>query len=472
MLKLSRELREIKQPNLIYPVSENVFIHITFTDKGRSLYIPIEPEFNDRINTLSKTLMERITLLINENFIPKSEEEHALLFNYLLDKVTTTNSTNLLNRFSDKIYVDKKTLDLVKYYFIRDRIGLGVLQPLILDTNIEDISCDGMGPFFVEHKVFSSLESPNISFLDLVDLDRFVLRLSERSGRPATHMYPVVDSVLPDNSRINIVYGEDISKKGSNFTIRKFSETPISVTQLIDWKSMDAKIAAYLWMALENGMSMFVVGETASGKTTALNGVMTFVKPNAKIVSIEDTPEVRVPHANWVQEVTRPASAGAGVEIFDLLKAALRQRPNYIIVGEIRGKEGNIAFQAMQTGHPVTATFHAGSVKELINRLTGYPIEVPAPFISLLDIVYIQLAVTTTSGEVKRRAVSVNEMVSYNNETGKFSYIPLFEWDPGLDIFNFRQSSHVLENKIGKKRGYRRSQLRQLYKELEMRQYI
>ena len=469
--KLDRSMQDNKEPNLIYPAGGPIYIHIHPSPKGRSIYAPIEPELNEEIIGATSEIMQRITVLIDENFIPKDSIEHVKMFNHVLGRVASSSKNIFTRFFSDKLLLSSDVLEGVKYFFIRDRIGMGVMEPLIRDPYIEDISCSGLGAFFVEHKIFSSLEAPRISFVDPIELDKYVLRLSERSGRPASHLAPIVDSVLPDGSRINIVYGEDVSKKGSNFTIRKFSENPISITQIVNWNTMDSTLAAYLWMALESGMSIWVVGETASGKTTSLNAALTFVKPNAKIVSIEDTPEVRVPHANWVQEVTRPATAGAGVDIFDLLKAALRQRPNYIIVGEIRGKEGNIAFQAMQTGHPVCATFHAGSVKELINRLTGYPINIPPPFISLLDIVLIQLAVTTTKGTL-RRAVSVNEMISYNNETEKFAYIPLFEWDAGTDKFSFRKSSHVLENKIGKARGYRRSQLRKLYKELTMRKYI
>jgi flagellar protein FlaI len=250
---------------------------------------------------------------------------------------------------------------------------MGVLEPLIHDTNIEDISWSGVGQIFVEHKIFKSLMSA-ITFESHEDLDDFVLRLSEHIKIPVTLRKPIVDATLPDGSRINIVFGREISRRGSNFTIRKFADTPLSILELIDFKSLSYEMAAYLSLIIEEGMNVFVVGETASGKTTLLNALTTFIQPNQKIVSIEDTPELQVPHANWLREVAKAASHGeAQVTMFDLLKAALRQRPNFILIGEIRGEEGNIAFGAMQTGHAVMSTFHASSVEKVIQRITGNP---------------------------------------------------------------------------------------------------
>ena len=248
-----------------------------------------------------------------------------------------------------------------------------MLNPLLSDVYIEDISCSGVGPIFVEHKIFKSLQCC-ITFSENEDLDEFVIWMGEWIKRPVTVRNPIVDAVLPDGSRINIVYGTDISKRGSNFTIRKFSDTPISVMELIEFGTMDYIMASYLSFVLEEGLNLFVCGATASGKTTTLNAITTFIGPDKKIVTIEDTPELQVPHKNWIRETTRGSGReekGSAVGMFDLLKAALRQRPDRIIVGEIRGEEGAIAFQAMQTGHGVMSTFHAASVEKLIQRLTG-----------------------------------------------------------------------------------------------------
>ncbi|MCD6410175.1 MAG: type II/IV secretion system ATPase subunit, partial [Candidatus Verstraetearchaeota archaeon] len=295
---------------------------------------------------------------------------------------------------------------------------------------------------------------------------------SEYIGRPVSHARPIVDASLPDGSRLNLVFGKDVSRRGSNFTIRKFSKVPLSVTQLINWGTFDARIAGYLWIMLSEGNSLFICGETASGKTTTLNAISAFIKPTAKVVSIEDTPEVNLPHENWVSEVTRETgSEASSVSMFDLLKAALRQRPNYIIVGEIRGKEGNIAFQAMQTGHPVMATFHAASVERLIQRITSHPIDVPKTHIDNLNIVLIQSAVYDASGMLKRRVLSVNEIMGYDTESNTVMYLPVFTWDPVTDKFLFRGmgSSYLLENKIAVLRGIPRRELKRIYEEIDLR---
>jgi flagellar protein FlaI len=297
------------------------------------------------------------------------------------------------------------------------------------------------------------------------------LWLSERSGKQATHRTPIVDTILSDGSRLNLVYGDDVSMKGTNFTIRKFTATPLPVTKLISFGTMDAVLAAYLWMLLREGMNLFVCGETASGKTTTLTAITCFIKPTAKIVSIEDTPEVQLPHENWIREVTRASQREEStVGMFELLKSALRQRPNYIIVGEIRGVEGNIAFQAMMTGHPVLSTFHSASVQKTVQRLTGHPILVPKTHVTNLNAILIQNAIYDATGQMKRRVTSVNEIVSYNPATDSFSFVESFHWEPGEDKFFFRAeaNSYLLE-KIGMSRGYSAREVSVIYDELRER---
>ncbi len=309
---------------------------------------------------------------------------------------------------------------------VRDKEGLGAVEPLIQDTYIEDVSCSGMGTLFVEHKIFGSLKA-GITFDTMEEVDRFVIKLSEKIGRPVTVRNPIVDAVLPDGSRVNIVFGGDVSKKGSNFTIRKFSSTPFSLLDLIEAGTLSYEMAGYLSLMIGTGMNAFVSGETASGKTTLLNAITTLIPPNHKIVSIEDTAELQVPHPNWTREVVRgSADGGSSVTMFDLLKAAMRQRPNEIIIGEIRGEEGAIAFQAMQTGHACMATFHASSVEKLIQRLTGSPINVPKTYVDNLNLAIIMSAVRLPSGEMARRVLSINEIIAYDSEANSFNFIEVF----------------------------------------------
>lgn len=491
--KLDRKMGEIKSPNLIYPVSDDIYVHI-YPDVNdvRNFYIPVEPHFIYDIKKHMAVTEERLIDLV-AGYNPKSAEERKQILLECMKKICVADpkakmldpsedkakkslfsglfSNNKSNGLS-KVYVTPGEYQALQYLILRDKVGMGILEPVILDTNIEDVTCDGYGPIFLEHKVFKGLKT-TIEFTK-DDLNRFVLQLSEKIGKPITYASPIIDATLPDGSRINIVYGEDVSKRGSNFTIRKFATRPLSILDIVGSNTMDYTMAAYLWIMIQEGMSLFVSGETASGKTTTLNGIMAFISPNAKIVSIEDTAEVQAPHKNWTREITRGGAKGnnaSEVGMFDLLKAALRQRPNYIIVGEIRGVEGAIAFQAIQTGHPVMSTFHAASVEKLIQRLTGDPINVPKTYVDNLNLVIIQSAVRRPDGRVVRRVISINEIVGYNPQTKGFNFIEAFSWDPVTDTFVFRGygSSYLLEQKIAKKLGIPQNKTRIMYDEIEKR---
>ena len=483
--ELTRALKDIKHPNIIYPVGGGISIHI-FPDKedARDYYIPIEPvmfhEMNERLLEIEEALVDVVDILdaaANDMDDKKVLLEMALKEICVIKDNRDENGNKLIIKFNkffklhkNKIFLTLEEFQAIKYIILRDKVGMGVLEPLILDPYIEDISCSGLGTIFVEHKIFSGLKT-TISFEDMNELNSFVIRLSEKIGKPITYRDPIVDATLPDGSRINIVYGEDVSKQGSNFTIRKSTDTPLSILDLIEFGSLNYMIAAYLWILLKDGMNCFVAGETASGKTTLLNAMTAFIRPNAKIVSIEDTAELQVPQKNWTREITRTSreDSNSDVTMFDLLKAALRQRPDEIIIGEIRGIEGNIAFQGMQTGHPVLSTFHAASVEKLIQRLTGDPINVPKTYVDNLNLVVIQNAINSPTKGMIRRVTSINEIVGFDPATQSFSFIETFKWDPSSDRFNFtgNLNSYLLENKIAPKHGIPHNERRKIYVELE-----
>jgi len=467
--ELSRALGSLTMRNLIYPIKQGLFVHIYPDPAGeRDHYIPITPELPVDVRALMQEV--DIKLLDWAQEIGQAEDaKRAEVFLACLDRICTTRPGSN----NGQIRVTPEQMEAIRYLTLRDKVGLGALEPLILDPYIEDISCSGMGSIFVEHKIFRSIKTA-IVFTCLDDLDEFVVWLGERIKRPVTLRTPIVDAVLPDGSRINIVYGRDISKRGSNFTIRKFAEEPMSIVQLVGFGSLTYVMAAYLWMVIEEGMNVFVCGETASGKTTLLNALTTFILPDDKVVTIEDTPELQVPHGNWLREVVRDTGQqekSASVDMFALLKAALRQRPDRIMIGEIRGIEGNIAFQAMQTGHGVMATFHASSVQKLIQRLTGNPINVPKTYIDNLDCVVIQSAVRGPDGKIVRRVLSINEIVGYDASSNSFSYITTFRWRPDDDTFEFpgNRNSYVLEEKLAKRRNLPESRKREIYQELTRR---
>ncbi|AAY80520.1 type II/IV secretion system ATPase subunit [Sulfolobus acidocaldarius] len=443
--------------NAIYRVDDFVYIHIQSikSEDGYNQYNVIEPPrpTHDEMEEIE----EKFALSIGDKEPPEDTKEKEKLIRSILDKI-------LLRM---RLSVPK---EYVIYHFIRDKLYTGSLEPLIRDPYIEDISIPGLGHVYIVHKVFGPMRT-SIKFENYEELDNLIVSLSEKSYRPVSHNRPVVDASLPDGSRVNFVYGVDISRRGSNLTVRKFSRVPTSITQLIMFGTLSSMMAAYIWTMLDEGMNLFVCGETASGKTTTLNAITAFIPPNLKIVTIEDTPELTVPHSNWVAEVTRETGGEGTIKLFDLLKAALRQRPNYILVGEIRDKEGNVAFQAMQTGHSVMATFHAANITTLIQRLTGYPIEVPKSYINNLNIALFQTALYDKKGNLIRRVVEVDEIIDIDPVTNDVVYIPAFTYDSVQDkmLFAGKGSSYLIENKIAVKRGIDRRNIGLLYDELQMR---
>ena len=470
--RLAKEMSGPEYRNIIYPVSEGIFIHI-YPDQrdSRDLYFAIEPSMGPNVPALMDQVDRRLINFIEELKAAVSGDDRAGVLLSCLERICSVNG-GLRNRKAIK--VTQAELEGLRYLMVRDKEGLGVIEPLILDPYIEDMSCSGVGPLFVEHKIFGSLKS-KISFDTESELDHFVIRLSEKIGRPVTVREPIVDAVLPDGSRVNIVFGGDVSKRGSNFTIRKFKTTPMSIIDLIDGGTLSYEMAAYLSLMIGTGMNTFVSGETASGKTTLLNAATTLIPPNHKIVSIEDTPELQVPHPNWIREVVRGnVGGGSSVTMFDLLKAAMRQRPNEIIIGEIRGEEGAVAFQAMQTGHACMATFHASSVEKLIQRLTGNPINIPKTYIDNLNLVIVMSAVRLPDGSTGRRVTSINEIISYDSETNSFNFIEVFRWNQALDRFEFPgyNNAYLLENVVAVRRGLPPKETRRIYEEIDARAVI
>jgi flagellar protein FlaI len=486
--KLNRGMKTIKNPSILYPVSDNIFIHILSNKEDiRNFYIAVEPCMLDSQESFLEEIEDNLTDYVDEfEGIPDTAKRVDIILG-VVDRLVVVkngkkpvkvNSGGIKMPFSNGKKKPKHVLTPLQYrslrYLIRRKLeGLGVLQPMIDDPYIEDISCSGLGDIFVEHKIFNGCTT-TIGFETHQELDKFVIQLAEGIKRPVTFRDPCVDATLPDGSRINIVYGTDVSKRGSNFTIRKFSGIPMSIIELIQQGTLNYEMAAYLSIIIQEHMNFWVAGETASGKTTLVNALTTFIPPDNKIVSIEDTPEIMVPHPNWIRGVTRGAaktSEASQVSMFDLLKAALRQRPNIIIVGEIRGEEGAIAFQAMQTGHACTSTFHAASVTKLLQRLSGDPINVPKSYMDNLNVIVITSMVHLPNGQTARRVLSINEIVSYDSVSDSFSFVEIFTWNPVNDTFEFKgfMNSYLLEYKIAPKRGIPFQNRRQIYDMLKKR---
>ncbi len=486
MISLSKDL-DRENVNIILPVGDPVFIHLYGTSEiGEVRYFGIEPELNDTEQKKYSTVLDIILERSADEPVPQSESDLKELINKLFNESIDIGSGGSVQddeeggRFDfiqKLIPVQKKVLmtqneyNKILYHLERDIIGSGPIEPIIRDPYLEDISSIGVDNIFIVHKIFDTVKT-DLSFGNEQGLDNWLRSMSERIGRPVSDAKPIADGALPDGSRINIIYSVDVSKRGSSFTMRKFSDVPVSIIQLINWGALNAEMAAYMWMCLENGMSIFFSGETASGKTTMLNACLAFVNPKAKIFSAEDTAEVQPPQPVWQQLITREEGPPESrVDTFALLKAALRSRPNYIIVGEIRGAEGNVAFQGMQTGHPVLATFHASAVSKMIQRLTADPINVPVTFIDNLNIAMI-LSAVYRKGKFLRRALAIEEIEGYYEEIGGVATRAVFQWEPDNDSHKFRglNNSYILEDKIATKLGD--EDKRQIYQDLFLRAKI
>ncbi len=471
-VELDRSLKGEKNPNIIYGVNDPMFIHIYHEEGKGMIYNVVEPRIKEEDQKIFEEVMDRLIELAHKYPVPENVLEIGPVLLKLYDEIVTVKGkgNELMDKFKGKIVLSQEQYDTVKYYIIRNRVGYAKLEPIFYDPNIEDIHCTGIGNITMIHKIFDMVHT-NITFPTDLELNRYIIEVSERVERPTSEAQPVVDAIMPDGSRVNFIYGREVSLEGSSFTIRKFAEVPVSITQVINFATLSSEIAAYLWLALENGMNTFVCGETASGKTTTLNAMSAFIKPDDKVYTVENTPEVTMPHETWQHLVTREAGKETDVTYQDLLIASLRSRPNYIIVGEIRGAEGAIAFQAMQTGHPVMSTFHAGSIKSLIQRLTGDPINVPIAFIDNLNIGLIQMAVSN-NGKFVRRVLSVTEIERYYEPENKMISREVFTWDSREDVHNFRglYNSYILEKKIAMMLGFQDT--RDIYTEMFKRAKI
>jgi flagellar protein FlaI len=332
------------------------------------------------------------------------------------------------------------------YFLKRDFIGFEKIDGIKHDINVEDISCDGYeSPVFVYHSDYEQIIT-NV-YHGETELDDFVVKLAQRSGKGISKRQPQVDATLPDGSRAQLTLGREVSDHGTNYTIRQFKDVPFTPVDLINWKTFSLEEMAFLWLCIENHKSLIFAGGTASGKTTSLNAVSLFIPSNSKIVSIEDTREVELPQRNWIASVTRPSFSDddkGDVDEFDLLEAALRQRPDYIVMGEIRGEEGRTLFQVMSTGHTTYTTFHADTVGEVLKRFTTDPINVSKTMFTALNLVSIQTS-TRVQGHKVRRNKSLTEINHYDAENDEINVQDVFQWQAETDEFLKMGESNTLE---------------------------
>ena len=429
---------------------ENAEIHGGVTKdpnaKGGLQYTIIEPTLSE---TDKKNFEIIKKLLITELSVSLSE----IKTKHSAEMKLTKKISHLIKKYN--LEIPSKNLSKITYYAIRDFIYLGKIEPLMRDHMVEEISCDGTNiPLYIWHREFESIPT-NILFETDKELNNFARKVSYMSGKHVSMANPIVDAALPDGSRINLTLGHEITKRGSTFTIRRFRADPITIVDLIKFQTMSADIAAYLWYVAEKNSTMLVAGGTASGKTTALNALASFIRPGQKIVTIEDTQELNLPHENWIPAVSRQNFTDGQIgEInqYDLLRAALRQRPDIIIVGETRGREAYTLFQAMATGHGGFSSIHADSVEATLTRLASSPMDIPKTLIAnTLDLIYLQLKLRVKDKSV-RRIIQISEIAGLDERTGEIRTHEIFKWDPHTDTHTYGGDSIVL-NKIKERHG-------------------
>ncbi|MEM0480902.1 MAG: type II/IV secretion system ATPase subunit [Candidatus Aenigmatarchaeota archaeon] len=459
--------KSIRETDITYElIPPYAFAHIYFDKNSNELkYEVLEPILDKKEKEALEKIKELIIEFLEVDITELKKEVAIKVISELIEKAVKTLNLKL----------SKESLEKIKYYVFRDFVGFNEIEPLLSDPYIEDISCSGTKvPIFVVHRVYGSIKT-NIVFESEERLKNFIVKLAQRSGRFVTYAEPILEATLPDGSRVSATYSEEISGRGPSFTIRKFTERPFSIIELIELNTLNEEIAAYLWLLIEHKVSALIIGGVGSGKTSLLSALGQFIRPEAKIVSIEDTRELRFVHEHWVPLVTRsgfglPLLTGekyGEVTLFDLLKESFRMNPDYVIVGETRGKEIYVMFQGMASGHACLSTFHAESVETLVKRLISPPIELPTGLLEALDLVIVMRR-AKEKAEFARRVVEISEISSIDKNTGDVYKNIVYRWNAFEDNF-VKENESVKLTKISEKYGI---SLERLKEELEKRKKV
>ncbi|MBU4138450.1 MAG: type II/IV secretion system ATPase subunit, partial [Euryarchaeota archaeon] len=425
----------------------------------KNMYIVSEPVLNDFEKTLMLRVYESLKIFLLEDDIDFSRmNKEIILYNNFL-KILDVYGLDL----------EPTSLNKIWYYMKRDYAGYGKLDVLLKDPMIEDISCDGADvPVYLYHRKYTNIET-NVIFEE-EELNNAILKLAQVSGKSISTGYPILNARLPDGSRLEATLGREVTTRGGTITIRKFREEPFTPIDLIKYGTFNTEVMAYLWIAVENHKNIIIVGETAAGKTTVLNAISLFIPSESKVITIEDTRELTLYHKNWIPATIRETFMGqeaADIDMYELLRSALRQRPEFLLVGEIRGKESYTLFQAMSTGHTTFSTMHAGSIQTAVNRLLSEPINVPLMMLSSLDIMIIEVLRHVGKKRV-RRTETVSEFVGINAASGDISTREVYKWNPVHDSIEKSGASSVLDS-IMHNRGWDKERIN---KELEDRKAL
>jgi archaeal flagellar protein FlaI len=440
-------------------IAPYVSIHIYYDPKlGEVIYDVEEPLLNDEDRANIERIEQAMREVVNVNQVGGDKGKEGLL-DYI-DKTARLIISEL------GLEIEEDNYEKLFYYLYRNFIGLNEIEPMMQDYFIEDVECNGVGEnIYIVHRAFRNIRT-SVKFSDADALSGFVEKLAQKTGKYISYASPILDGSLPDGSRVNATYTQDISSKGPTFTIRKFTKTPWTPTQLLGFRELSPEMLAYFWLLLQYQSNLMIVGGTASGKTTLLNAIAFFIPQENRVVSIEDTRELNLPRENWLPSVVRTGVGGEGVgdvDMFSLLRGSFRQNPDYVIVGEVRGKEASVLFQGMASGHASISTMHADSVDTLIRRLETPPIDLSPMLVNGLDAVAI-MSHALVDGHETRRVREIVEIVKVQEDGTALTNTP-FKWDPADDKFYFAKESKVFD-KISEKHGVSKGELQ---KEFETR---
>ncbi len=447
------------------------FARILFDDDLKEyIYQSIEPHLTDKEKewlTLIKDTLDRTLSYDWESMEKKDKEE------FLEESIESFIKSRGLN-------IEEKSRKRLIYYILRDYVRYGPLDVLMSDENVEDLSCDGIDiPIFIYHAKYESIRT-EVRFEHEKTLNSFIIQLGQRCGKQVSVSSPILDGTTKEGHRVQATYAKEVSSRGSSITIRRYKEEPFNPVKLIQYNTSSAEMVAYMWLMVENGMSMVVAGGTACGKTATLNAATLFIPPGPKIVSLEDTREINLPQDNWIPSITRTGrsakksaegrSAGE-VTMYDLVKNALRQRPDYIIVGEVRGKEANTMFQAMATGHTTYSTMHADSIESMVHRLENPPINCPRVLLTALNFVIIQTFARVDDEEV-RRIQEITELVGFEPESDELITNKVFEWDRKSDSFVYKGHSFNFDTIMEMKNLTQEQMKEEFHNRIEVIEYL
>jgi len=428
--------------NLIYPFAS---VHIFWNPKISELMYEIEePVLDEQEKNCREEITSAMRDIINFDSIVEKDEEKLMEY---IDRVFKMLAIEL------KINVSYESYRKIFYYLCRDFVGFNEVDPLLRDFYVEDIECNGVNsPIYIIHRLYRNIKT-NVIFNDNEKMASFVEKIAQKCGKYISYANPILDGSLPDGSRVNATYTKDITSRGPTFTIRKFTKIPWTPPKLLSFGTLSPEMLAYLWILVQYRMNFLIVGGTSSGKTTLLNALAFFISPEERVVSIEDTRELNLPRENWLPSVVR-TSTGVGkmgeISLFTLLRSSFRQNPDYVIVGEVRGKEAYVLFQGMASGHSSISTIHAEDVDTVIKRLETPPIELSPTLLNVLDCVCIMTHAIVNKQET-RKLKEIVEIINVTSDGTAVTNTP-FTWNPADDQFYFKKNSKIFE-KITRRYG-------------------